>query len=798
MCFGADAVNATSLSSVSGHAIVSPSWEDLALTAELAVLAISIERRILYASPFLCELTGVVRPNLVGCDAFEWLFPPEYHDRARAHFSIGIEAHPSSAVIPVLTRSGGHIEMRWTRAVTQETLDGEMIMVATGVRAGDSMRHDALIISESDNLAGPERTMPAGFWEYDLKNHEVRWSSQVYRILGVDPAVATPSFGAFLEMVHPDDRAQVDAAFHRSRATLEPGCIAHRLTLANGRTIWVEHQFDTAFAASGAARTLHGVIQDTTSTILAEQTARRNELMISSFLHVSPEAVLVTSASGVIRTFSEGAERIFHCRREAVIGKSIDILMPERFHATHQVHLAAFTRSRKSAMQMGERSEILARRLTGAEFAAEASVSKMSTGEGELFVVILRDLSERKAYEAALLSAKARAEAAAEAKSLFLATMSHEIRTPMNGVLGMLSVLATEQLRPAQKEMVQAALEAGTYLMEILNDILDYSRIEAGGLEIEIVKFDPRAVLRKVQRLHGVKAEAAGVTLELIVDASVPQTLIGDPARVQQIMHNLVGNAVKFTPAGRVSVRARYEENDRDVGLLRLDVEDSGIGMSTAQRAIIFERFAQADSSITRRFGGTGLGLSIVKGLVDAMSGVIAVQSELGSGSHFTVKLPLQAYAEPPTGMERTAAIGPSNVSQRELRALVVEGGGLHADAIRTLLNRVGVAVIAVRDGKEALGLYQPGRFDLVFLGAHMPVCDCEAALKVIRSLEHAAGARHALVFVCAELDGAEHYRNLGFDSVLVPPVDMEELRRLMSVAQARIDGTIAGADAAG
>ena len=431
------------------------------------------------------------------------------------------------------------------------------------------------------------------------------------------------------------------------------------MNLANGPTIWVEQQFEWESASSGETATLRGAFQDRTSAVIAEQVGRRNELMISSFLQLSPEAVLVTNVSGAIRTFSEGAERIFRSPREAVIGRSIDILMPERFHAPHRSHLAAFGRSKKTAMQMGERSEILARRLTGEEFAAEASVSRMSTGEGDLFVVILRDLSERKTYEAALLSAKARAEAAVEAKSLFLATMSHEIRTPMNGVLGMLSVLATEPLHPAHMEMVQAAREAGTYLMEILNDILDYSRIEAGGLEIELVKFDPRTVLRKVHRLYGVKAEAAGVTLDLIVDGTVPQALIGDPARVQQIMHNLVGNAVKFTPAGRIIVRARYEQDDRDVGRLVLDVEDTGIGMSEAHRAIIFERFSQADSSITRRFGGTGLGLSIVKGLVDAMSGVIAVRSELGCGTHFTVKLPMQVFAEPQTEREQTVAIDP-------------------------------------------------------------------------------------------------------------------------------------------
>jgi CheY-like chemotaxis protein len=253
-----------------------------------------------------------------------------------------------------------------------------------------------------------------------------------------------------------------------------------------------------------------------------------------------------------------------------------------------------------------------------------------------------------------------------------------------------------------------------------------------------------------------------------------------------------MGNAVKFTRTGGVTVRTHYERANEENGTLTIEVEDTGIGMTADQIAVVFERFTQADSSITRRFGGSGLGLSIVKGLVDAMGGDIRVKSTVGSGSCFTVTLPMQMRAgESPdaaaSGIFRTG----TGISRRALRVLVAEDNVLSADTLKLLLDRTGIAVSIARDGEEALKFFEPGRFDLIFMDIQMPALDGEAALRVIRQLEQNLNAKAALVVACTAFvdpDRTARYRELGFDDVLPKPVDADELYRLVAVAEGRLN----------
>ncbi len=527
----------------------------------------------------------------------------------------------------------------------------------------------------------------------------------------------------------------------------------------------------------------------------AKTALHRSETMVASFLRVSPEAVIVTDRSGKMLTFSDGAETMFRCQRETMLGKSVEELMPDRFRDHHQRHIDTFATSSSSALRMADRAEIRAKRFTGEEFAAEATVSKIPNGSDQIFAVILRDLSERKAYEAVLESAKVRAEAATQAKSAFLATMSHEIRTPMNGVIGMLSILAMEELTSQQQEMVEVAIDAGHSLMEILNDILDYSRIEAGRLTLELTRFEIRSVLKKTQTLHAFKVRDTGVALDVSVDPDVPRLLLGDPSRIQQVLHNLIGNAVKFTKKGRVDVHAACVPQGVAGRMLIISVADTGIGMNKEQLAVVFDRFTQADSSITRQFGGSGLGLSIVNGLVHAMGGQIAVQSEPGRGSCFTVRIPTQ-LPSPATLQEASNKPAPGNgIVPRPVRVLVADDNALNANTLRLLLDRQHVVVSVATNGEEVLKWFEPGRFDLIFMDIQMPVLDGESALKVIRKLETDSGSVGAVAVACTahvDPDRQARYLQLGFDRVLPKPVDPEAIADLLSLVSTRIKGQAA------
>lgn len=512
-------------------------------------------------------------------------------------------------------------------------------------------------------------------------------------------------------------------------------------------------------------------------------TAEQQRRWYRATIETALDCIIGIDQQGRIVEFNPAAEATFGHRRADVLGREMaDIIVPDSLREAHRSGLKRYLETRETKV-IGKRIEIPALHADGHEMLVELAITVVEESDGIVFIAYLRDITKRKQAEEELRQAKLRAEQANEAKSRFLAMMSHEIRTPINGILGILSLLRDTDPTAEQANLINTGRFSGGGLLQIVNDVLDFSKMEAGRLDLETTNFQLPALMESVFEINELLAAAKGIKLRLDIAEDVPETFSGDPGRIRQILINLVGNAVKFTDQGHISIKVSLGGQEDEQTLVVFNVSDTGIGIPAEKIDDLFTDFTTLNPSYSNDETGTGLGLAICKRLVGMMGGDIGCRSEAGSGSTFWFHLALDkpvddtAIGLPVIESSRHAKTKAGNTHPSEVDILIAEDNPTNAMIATLMLEKCGYRVLTAANGKEAVAIASAMPLDLILMDIGMPEMDGIQATDAIRAFDD-ANAEIPIIAMTAHVMADERQRIMeaGLDDYLPKPVNRANL----------------------
>jgi PAS domain S-box-containing protein len=588
--------------------------------------------------------------------------------------------------------------------------------------------------------------------ELDLNGAITSWNVGAERLYGYPPSRAVGmNVRELLPITRADEVAQVIARLVAGEhvAPFE----TQRIT-ADGRVVDIQCTMTMLKGRGGEPDSIVVTDRDISERKRNEEALRGSEAKTRAIVEAAVDGIITIESDGRIESLNKAAERLFGYPSDELIGRNVSMLMPEPYSSEHDGYVRRYQRTGVKKI-IGTGREVVGLRKDGTTFPMDLAISEMVVGERRMFTGIVRDISERKRIETALKHqadtveqnnrtlqlANTRAEEASAAKGAFLANMSHEIRTPMTAILGFAEQLEDPDL--SRDEALSAAATVrrhGEFLLALLNDVLDLSKIEAGRMQVDLVPCQPVQIVGELVALMRPRAVERGLELLVDHDGSFPMSVATDPTRWRQVLLNLLGNAIKFTPTGRIEVRLRGAHHDGQPQAV-VEVADTGIGISAEQMSRLFQPFVQADSSTTRRFGGTGLGLSISRRLATMLGGRLTATSEFGKGTCFRFSIPAILPAQVPARTKAPVAAAQAPTHQIppdflvDRRILLAEDAPDNRLLLTRILQRAGAEVHTAANGNLALAAVQasPAPFDLIVLDMQMPELDGYGAASQLR-----------------------------------------------------------------
>ena len=633
------------------------------------------------------------------------------------------------------------------------------------------------------------RSITEGIWDWEPATNTVAFSDRCLEILGYAPDEVPHTVEIWRSHLHPEDADWVRSTLCQCADGLLPSfSIEYRMRHKDGRYRWIRSQGTMLRDDSGAIVRLAGGNSDITARKEAEQALRESEQRFRLLVENSPDAFFLHDMDGAILDVNHRACTMLGYEAAELLALhiyDIEVICPPET-------LLGFWRD----VCPGPFSfDGLGRRKDGTTFPSEVQ-GVVFTERGRLLgLVATRDVTPRKKLERKLKQARDQAMAANQAKSEFLARMSHEIRTPLNILLGMTELLRETLLTDRQRQYADTIESSGNMLLRLIDDILDLSRIEANRIALYPETIQPREWLRSLGESMRIPIEQKGLTLTLALAANLPKHFRTDPARLQQILLNLLWNAIKFTPQGGIELGAVMA--DTGAACLHIFVTDTGIGIAADQFERIFDPFTQVDASTRRRHGGTGLGLAICKRLVGLLEGRIQLDSTLGQGSRFTIILPLKTASLAESAPAQSAVTVATENPDRGYRLLLVEDSLSNRELVKLFLEDEPYSLAEAETGTEALSLFAGQTFDLVLMDMEMPGMDGCETTRALRRLERETGLRPTPIIMLtahAFSEYEEKCRQAGCNGFLSKPIRkaqlITELRRYILEAARQASDT--------